>query len=820
LLANKKHIKILFLFVFILLSFSAYSSDLYTTTTNVNLRTGAGTDYKSITVITKGDTVKILENVNSKWSKGIYLDKIGYIANDYLQKIKVIENSESDTNDNSAIPYIVYFLLIVLIAIKLKFSGEKKRNQTTAAILSLFLGSFGFQKFYLGEHKKGIFSILFFWTSIPMFIGIIDFFKIVTMSPLKFYEKYNQYNSPQNLKENLSFSTKENISSKYINKPKEYIPAVNQQKNDDSIIDVNTENIDLSIQQDFGSSNKEMKTPHWRHTYVYSYDELKNATKAQKEYYFYFKDKVLNGEKVDIKGNSNYAFILYFDFINDYYQNKDIILLDERFRILGEICPKTRSYSLKFLQDELRKKTDPYSVEKLKELETTNNHFEHDYYEYNPDLYKLGNKYKDDLELTPKEVRWLNKFYNPNNVFLSIEGCSIATAKQYLRALNELEKLLKKQGTTLVKEVNYFKDQLKIHYRKKYEWGFYDNEVESEIYLSFFKRVENSVRDFYGHKRKLSGELPCEDNSLSEEFENRIGVHLDELLIKLKTKIEHPDLETQLALNKQNVNRWKVEFNNLKDNFTEHNIRIFVEGITFLEETNQNNPNIENIFFEASKFIAKYDQIMSLRYYAKYIYYDLKSKNFDNRKLTKTVQKSLFKTDEQLNSFKEIIDELIKTEDIQTALNKISNIYLPKRKKIKLDSNRIQEVTKKHERTVELLNEYLGEENEISETIAEEDQVTNDNVSVVTIDENNSIFHSDIYMGKAQEELVKMIVNNSFKIEQETVDKYAFKNGMLKNQLIDSINEACEEVLDGEVLIEEDEEYYVIEESYYQELIK
>ena len=45
------------------------------------------------------------------------------------------------------------------------------------------------------------------------------------------------------------------------------------------------------------------------------------------------------------------------------------------------------------------------------------------------------------------------------------------------------------------------------------------------------------------------------------------------------------------------------------------------------------------------------------------------------------------------------------------------------------------------------------------------------------------------------------------------VDKFASANGMFKNQLIDSINEACEEFLDGEALIEEEDENYRIEES-------
>ena len=70
-----------------------------------------------------------------------------------------------------------------------------------------------------------------------------------------------------------------------------------------------------------------------------------------------------------------------------------------------------------------------------------------------------------------------------------------------------------------------------------------------------------------------------------------------------------------------------------------------------------------------------------------------------------------------------------------------------------------------------------------------------------------------------QIDLIKRIAANSFTIEQTEVDDYAQRNDMFKNQLIDSINEACEEYLDGDVLIEEDGDNYVIEETYYEEIL-
>jgi hypothetical protein len=598
---------------------------------------------------------------------------------------------------------------------------------------------------------------------------------------------------------------------------------VNEQP-DETIIDINIENFDLTIEQPITPTETTTEPPYWGHTYVYSYDEINHATKAQKKYYSYFKNKVLNNEFVDIQGYTNYAFILYFDFLNEYENHRDIKLLEEQFKLLGQICPKTKSYSLHSLQDELRKRSDSYSVDKLKDLEEPSYQFEYGYSDYNPDLYKLGNQYKDKLGLDKQEIRWLNKFYNPSNVFTSIEGCCIAIIKQYIIILKELNKQLKKKETTLAKEVTYFKEKLKSIYTDRYnsEWGYYDtsyisNRAESEVYLTIFKRIENSVRDSFGHKRKVSGDFSYDDKNLSEEFEIRLGDFLNELISAFKGDIENPDTETQIELNAQNVNRWKIDFNRLKDSFKKEDKSKFIDGIIDLEETNQKNPNIENIFYEASKFIANYDNVQSLKYYAKYIYYDLKSKKFDNKELTKTVQKSLFKTDEQINDFKRIIAELIETSNVQKSLDEIANIYIPKRKKIKLDKSVIKEVEQKHDGTVKLLSEYL--ETEIEETIQPNSENKEIEISVVPANTNNSIFISEINIGKIQEELITKIVSNSFEIHQNEVDKFATENGFFKNQLIDSINEACAEYLEGEALIEEDDENYVIEESYYKEIV-
>lgn len=805
---------------------SIHAQDSYITTVDLNLRNGAGKNYKSITVLSKGDTVTLLDSTGDYWAKIQYKDQIGYSAKQYIQKIEAIEEAETESGNGSVV-FLVFLTIVVVVSAILKKTGEKYRYKSTATILSFFLGTFGFQKFYLGEKNKGVYSILFCWTFIPSLVGLIDFIKLALMKEAKFNDLYNWGKRPNVKPKKITQAPPQKQSTIYVKIENEVISNQPKQNNvDDTIIDVNTQDLDLSVEKSevYTSSNQE--PPYWDHTYVYSCDEIKHATKAQKQFYMYFKNQVANGNYVDIRGYTNYAFILYFDFLNEYQNHRDIKLLDEQFTLLGEICPKIRSYSLRSLQDELRKRSDSYSVDKLNDLEEPSYQFEYGYSDYNPDLYKLGNQYKDKIGLNKQEIKWLNKFNNPTNVFLSIEGCCIATTIQYVTLLKELEKQLKKKETTLAKEVNYFKEKLKaIYVKRNSDWGYYDSgylgsQVESEVYLTMFRRVENSVRKSFGHKRKVSGDFPFADKNLSEEFETKLGNSLNALIDEFKHNIGQPNLETQMELNTQNVNRWKIELNELIVAFKKENIGDFIDGVIHLEETNKKNPNIENIFYQASKFISKYDKVQSLKYYAKYIYYDLKSKKFNNKELTKTVQKSLFKTDEQINDFKEIISDLIETKDIETALEKISKIYIPKRKRIQLDRSEIEEVELKHEGTVELLNEYLVDEKKKPETEISNENGEDIEIAIIASEENNSVFISEISMGKVQEELVKMIIENSFEIHQDEVEKYAIANGMFKNQLIDSINEACEEHLDGEALIEEDDENYIIEESYYKEIAK
>lgn len=72
------------------------------------------------------------------------------------------------------------------------------KNRITAALIALFLGSFGAHKFYLRDSGAGIFYLILFMVGSSMrlpisaFLGFVDAFVLFTMSDERFDAKYNK----------------------------------------------------------------------------------------------------------------------------------------------------------------------------------------------------------------------------------------------------------------------------------------------------------------------------------------------------------------------------------------------------------------------------------------------------------------------------------------------------------------------------------------------------------------------------------------------------------------------------------------------------
>jgi len=64
--------------------------------------------------------------------------------------------------------------------------GSSSLSRTTAAWYALLLGGAGVHKFYVGDSKKGMMYLLFFWTFVPAILAFIDAIKLFGMSDSDF----------------------------------------------------------------------------------------------------------------------------------------------------------------------------------------------------------------------------------------------------------------------------------------------------------------------------------------------------------------------------------------------------------------------------------------------------------------------------------------------------------------------------------------------------------------------------------------------------------------------------------------------------------
>lgn len=588
-------------------------------------------------------------------------------------------------------------------------------------------------------------------------------------------------------------------------------------RTDDSIIDVSNIVTSLlgNIKVTSESRSANISAPYWPHRYVYSYSDLNTANAEQRKFYNVFKTEFLKGNFLFLNGNTNYSFILMFDLLNEFAVNKDFQKIEEQLEDLGNNYPITKSYCVSFLIQRL----EDYNMnDEAQEYREKNNVYDYDYW-------KLGKRYQKILDLSTKQENTLNKIWFQNNVFTEIEFCKLEVLKQFLRATEHLEQNFTSVDNSFDNQIDELTDLIVrkyYRYRKgsqNYKYSF--ETVQGQIYGHILKLSENNVRESYSNKRKLTAEFNYSNPEIYNVYFEKVITKLDVFFPEDKINIDSPNLETEKLLNESNTTRWKFKFDKIVQKYS--NVADYEQQIIVLADENIKNPSVENIFYEASKFMAKTDKVASLRLYIYYINKDLNSAKFDNKQMNKTIQKSLFKTNEQLNDFEKILSNFITNKDIEATLEEINSIYLPKRKKIFIDKHTIEEVKKQHSGTVDLLNEYLQDEYEDENIVITSEEIANkDEVQINIVSKNLEPVHSkylnEISLTEMQTGVLGIFEKNSFNISQSDLEDYLKDQNLLMSSTVDAINEVCFDVLD-DVLIEEDNDYFTINTDYYKKLL-
>lgn len=447
---------------------------------------------------------------------------------------------------------------------------------------------------------------------------------------------------------------------------------------------------------------------------------------------------------------------------------------------------------------------------------------ENEFENSNKEFYwKLGDKFSKRLNLDSSQTELLNKINFADNVFNEIIFCRIQILKQFFRAYDFLlEKCVpvNKAYSNVIDEMAEIIIVNKYNYRKESLNYVYTIEaIKIEILQQLLKYCENTVREFYGIKRKINTNLDYQNPDIIRLHEKKILSKLSEFLIEDQTKILDADSKTNIILNETNTNRWKTKFDDVVKHYS--NIIGFNWEIDRLVDINEKNPSASHIYFEAAKFIADFDKVVALELYFKYLDKDIISTKFENKQFPKSTQKQLFKNQDEVNNFVLLIKNFINNRNLTEVLENIPKIFEPKRKKISIDRTAIADIQKQDSLTVELLEEYLCDEESIEITETEQTLTKEFILPEVTNEEINSFkFKDELQLSDLQVNILEFFEKSSYSMIQNELEDFIKSKNLFLNSTIDAINDKCFEMLD-DVLIEEDDNYYTIYPDYYKKLL-
>lgn len=590
---------------------------------------------------------------------------------------------------------------------------------------------------------------------------------------------------------------------------------------ENSVIDVTGQSRPIPAASGNGLTKYEPGAPFWTHHYLYSAAELEGATQAQKAFYYLFRKRFTEGIYLDLEGNTNYAFILLFDLVDSYAVNRNLSATEHHLTKLGELYPKTAPYVRSAMFRKMAELGDHTGMDRYRVIGRVGGS-EYSYGFYDPEYWRLGSRNKDRLNLSKEEVGFLNNLPYASNAFLDIEFCQDQVIRTYLFTVNAFSKAVTDEGSSLDSLFRALSDLIarkQYRYRSgsaNYRWHM--EYASNELYALLFKLCENAVRQAYGHKRKLNLELFSAE-AVKLEINEKLISKVEPFIRAALNSIPPPDMATEVELNRQNTTRWKAVLQKL--NTQGLNAEEYMEEVLALGECNKKNPSVENIFFDASKFAAKLDKTTSLALYVYYLHHDLRSKKFDNRKLTKTIQKSLFSNNEQLHKFQKLISEFITDRDLEKALAAVPSIYIKERRRISLDSTAVLEARNKHSDTVDLLNEYLEDHFEDEENSLDATEINQDEVQLKITSKSDlgeQFASPTVDLTPIQSDLLQLFAKGGFTLSQQEVEIFAKDRGKFRNQLIESMNDCCFDIL-GDLLIEEEDDDYTMNSQYYSTII-
>ena len=184
------------------------------------------------------------------------------------------------------------------------------------------------------------------------------------------------------------------------------------------------------------------------------------------------------------------------------------------------------------------------------------------------DSWKMGGRYTRKLSLNENQAKMLDKMSFSGNVFNEIEYCRIQILKQFLRTMEHLYQNcipVNKSYTTVIDELSEIIVCLQYQYRKdSLNYSYTYDSVQTEICNHILKLCENNVREVYGIKRKINTDFNYNDADILHQYNKKIVSRVDAFLSENQHQILDADYKTNIILNENNTNRWKIKFDLIK----------------------------------------------------------------------------------------------------------------------------------------------------------------------------------------------------------------------------------------------------------------
>ena len=488
---------------------------------------------------------------------------------------------------------------------------------------------------------------------------------------------------------------------------------------------------------------------------------IKEIIKVKKGNY-YFREKIFNdifsgtiqvingeyrGNKRNI--NENYYFRDFFDIIGE---NINKIIINEINAYLKEL-PRLNTEIIEY-----------YNL--------TPNGLPYRYWDKN-------GKFREEHKFSELEQRILEKTsFRQTKIWNNYE----AKKQMILLYLDEwkiieervkTEEKLKKKSKKIINAILNLQDYVYFEY----------NEIEG-LY-AILKIIENKIRSFIPNYKMLETEKELE--SMKKFFPKSM---LNELLENIENfKLSKEKIESIITYEIKNYPKdWKLKLGYI-ELFNEKKINLIIRF--------NNDENLEKIIKELLKKEQNSDD--------KLFYLFLLNKK---RELKKTEVKMLEKiiSANRFQDYKKLLDK--DNEITQKIYEELKLLKFQKIKKINLNLEKVKMTKEKFDETVNILEEYLKEENEEADI----SKICNEEQKDIVVG-NKEQEKIENFQDNKIKEVLKVIIETQ-KIGENDLKNYAKEKNMSLNAYIDSINKELYDIVNDQVIILENntvkiDEFYI-----------